>query len=125
MMRLDGSPRRRYRRRARRLPFALCVCAQEPVVGAQDARSGTFTSQLARRLTGVHPDVLEALALERPQYRTDRLLGLGADLAGSLEAYAGGQVGESVVRTAALAVAEEAALVWASTCGLPLDAWSR
>jgi hypothetical protein len=91
-------------------------------VVAQDAPPGAFALQLARRLAGVPPDVLEALALERPQYRSDRLPELGAELTDSLEAYAGGLVGESVVRTAALAVAAEAAAVWASTCGLPLDA---
>jgi hypothetical protein len=68
--------------------------------------------------------VLEALALERPQYRaslrSDRLLELGAELGDSLAPYAAGVIGESVVRTAALAVAAEAAAVWAATCGRPL-----
>jgi hypothetical protein len=125
-MRLDGTRRRRHRRRAPRrplvLPLVLCAGTQAPAVVAQGGRSGAFAVQLARRLAGVHPAVLEALALERPQWRTARLLELGAELTDSLEAYAGGLAGESVVRTAALAVAAEAAAVWASTCGLPLDA---
>lgn len=117
--------RRRHRRRHGRplaLPLVLTLCAagQLPPGAHQDGRSGAFVVQLARRLTSVHPDVLEALALERSEYRTDRLLELGADLSEALVAYGQGLVGESSVRVAALDVATEAAAVWAATCGLSL-----
>ena len=86
------------------------------------ATAGRSRLSWPRRLGDVHPDVLEALALERPQYRTDRLLELGAELSDLLLRYEAGGVGESTIRSAALDVASEAASVWASTCGLPLDA---
>ena len=83
--------------------MTLCVCGagahgpgvQDPARTHQEAPGGAFWFQLARRLTGVHPDVLEALALERPQWRTDRLLELGADLSDCLERYEAGGVGEA------------------------------
>jgi hypothetical protein len=89
---------------------------------AQDALSWAFVARLARRLAGVRPDVMGALAIERPQYRTDCLLELGAELSDSLVAYGQSLVGESVGRDTALAVASEARAVWTATCGLPLDA---
>jgi len=124
-MRADGTQRRRHRRPRGRpllLTLALRVDHPAPAVVPQDAPGGASALQLARRLAGVHPDVLEALALERPAFRSDRLLELGADLSESLEAYGQGLIGESVVRTAALAVAVESAAVWLATCGLPLEA---
>jgi hypothetical protein len=69
-MRVDGTRRGRYRR-PRVLPVTLCVCAQAHPVVAQDGHDGAFASQLARRLAGVHPDALEALALERPAWRAE------------------------------------------------------
>ena len=94
-MRLDGSPRRRYRRPRGRpvfLTLTLCVDQQARPVGAQDARSGAFAFQLApaARFSGVHPDILEALALERPQWRADRLLELGAEVSDLLPRYEAG-----------------------------------
>jgi hypothetical protein len=125
---VNNAPPRYHRRRHRRpqgrpllLTLALRVDHETPPVVPQDAQCGPFAVQLARRLSSVHPDVLEALSLERPQWRTDHLLELGADLSDALVAYGQGLVGESVVRTAALDVAAEAGAVWTATCGLPLD----
>ena len=92
--------RRRPRGRPVRLTLTLRVDRQAPARSPQGACSGVFAVQLARRLTGVHPDALEALALDHPQYRTDRLLELGAELGDALAPYAAGVVSESVVPTA-------------------------
>lgn len=57
-----------------------------------------------------------ALASLPPAYRTDGLLGLGADLSDVVSLYAAGTVGEAAVREAAVQVAAEAFRIYAATC---------
>ena len=57
-----------------------------------------------------------ALAALPPSYRTDGLLGLGADLSDVVALYAAGTVNETVVREAAVQVAAEAYRVYAASC---------
>jgi hypothetical protein len=83
-----------------------------------------FARQLGEQLVAAPAEELEMLAADRPVYRCDRLLELGADLADLLGAYdlpleEPGHAGESAIRMAALAVAQEAALIWGATCGHP------
>jgi hypothetical protein len=50
------------------------------------------------------------------------LLDLSSDLSELLVRYEAGAVGEALLRSAALDVAQESASIWAATCGLPLEA---
>ena len=57
-----------------------------------------------------------ALAALPPHFRTDGLLGLGADLSDVVSLYAAGTVGETAVREAAVQVAAEAFRSYSATC---------